>query len=99
MGALELFDSSMQFQMPPDSDIALLPKEAQERFKAVRAADAKLGKAIAHRESGQARTKQNTADRLATEDELKKLAPRWTATDEARAFIASERAQRVREGY
>lgn len=96
---MELFDSHMVFQMPPDSDILLLPPDAQERFKAVRAADAKLGAAIAAREDVERRIAENTADRQATDEELKSLRPRWTPTDEAKAFIRSERQQRVKEGF
>ena len=99
MAGLNLFDSNMAFRMPPDSEINQLPAEAQQRFKTVRDADAKLGAAIAAREDVEARIAQNTADRQANDDELKSLRPRWTAVDEAKSFIASERAQRVKEGF
>ena len=99
MAGLNLFNATMQFQMPPDGEIALLPKEAQERFEVVRTAHAKLGAAIANREDVERRIAENTADRQANEEELESLRPRWTPTDEAKAFIASERAQRVREGF
>lgn len=99
MAALNLFDSTMQFRMPPDSEIALLPAEAQERFNAVREADAKLGAAIAHREDVERRIAVTISDQQANDEELKSLRPRWTATDEAKSFIASERRQREREGF
>jgi len=97
--SINLFNATMQFQMPPDSEIALLPPEAQERFKAVRAAYAKLGAAIANREDVERRIAENVADQQANDEELKSLRPKWGPIDEARAFIASERAQRVREGF
>lgn len=97
---MEMFDNQMQFRMPPDSDVAVLPPEAQERFKSVRAANDKLGDAIKHRERIEARIKENDAARVAMAEQMKSLRPVWTPTDEAKAWIRSQQEERARErGY
>lgn len=97
---MELFDNTMRFNMPPESDIAALPPEAQKRFEAVRAANNKLGNAITHRKHIEERIKANDAERTATDAELKSLRPQWAQIDEAKAWIRSQQAERARErGY
>jgi len=97
---MELFDNTMQFKMPPESDIAALPPEAQKRFEAVRAANSRLGKAITHREHIEERIKANNAERITTDNELNSLHPQWTQVDKAKAWIRSQQEERARErGY
>jgi len=100
MGELELFDNAMQFRMPPASDVAKLPKEAQKRFEDVRRANDKLGNAIKHRERIQARIEANAQEAADNAAELASLRPAWTPINEARAFIRAEQDQRAKErGY
>jgi predicted nucleic acid-binding Zn-ribbon protein len=100
MDALNLFDTHMRFNFPQESEIAKLPAEAQERFRGVRQAKAALDAANKHREAIEQRIKDNDAARTATKAEMESIRPRWTATDNAKAHITSERAQRrLERGY
>ena len=96
---MELFDSHMVFQMPPDSDILLLPRTRRNVSRQCARQMPSSARPSRHREDVERRIAENTADRQATDEELKSLRPRWTPTDEAKAFIRSERQQRVKEGF
>jgi transposase InsO family protein len=97
MGNVNLFDAHNRISFPTEAQIAALPKEAQDRFESVRQAKAKLDAATRYRETVEQRIKDNDAARVATKEEMDNLRPRWTATDNAKAHIASEMQQRRRE--
>jgi hypothetical protein len=97
MGKVDLFDTHSRFNFPTEAQISALPKEARERFKDVRNAKAKLDAATKHREATAQAIKDNDAARVATKEAMDKLRPKWTETDNIKAHIASEQAQRRRE--
>jgi hypothetical protein len=97
---VELFDVHNRINFPQESDIAALPAEVQEKFKTVRAAKEKLDAATELRVMLDQKITRNDAARLAVDTELKAIRPVWTETDNIKAHIASERAQRALErGY
>jgi hypothetical protein len=98
--SLELFDTHNRINFPQESDIAALSAEAQEKFKPVRAAKEKLDAATKHRAALDQKIIGNDAARLAVDTELKEIRPVWTATDNIKAHIQSEREQRrLERGY
>jgi predicted nucleic acid-binding Zn-ribbon protein len=100
MGNVELFDTHNRLNFPTEAQIAALPADAQKRFEGVRSAKAKLDAATKHRETVEQQIKDCDAARAATKAEMDSIRPRWTATDNAKAHIASEREQRrLERGY
>ena len=94
---VELFDAHNRINFPTDAQVASMSPAAQERFKGVQEAKAKLDAATAHRESVAKRIKECEAESVSTKEKMDKLKPTWTATDNVKAHIASEQAQRRRE--
>lgn len=100
MAHVELFDSHMRFSFPREQDIATLPADAREKFKAVRAAKDKLDKATVRRKQIEQQREDNAAAALANDIELKSVQPKWTAMDNIKDHIRSEREQRrLERGY
>ena len=97
MANVELFDTHNRINFPTDAQVASMSPAAQERFKGVAAAKAKLDAATAHRESVAKRIKECEAELVSTKEQMNKLAPKWTETQNIKAHIASEQAQRRRE--
>lgn len=97
MGNVELFDTHNRMNFPTEAQIAALSPEVQARFAGVTAAKVKLDSATKHREKIEKARDDNAAAIVATKEAMDAIRPRWTATDNAKAHIASEQAQRRRE--
>jgi len=94
MGNVELFDTHNRLNFPTEATIAAMPENVRKRFASVRLAKQKLDKATKHRETVEQKIKTNDAARVGTAAELDRLRPTWTATQNVKAHIASEQAQR-----
>jgi flagellar biosynthesis chaperone FliJ len=100
MGNVNLFDAHNRINFPTPEQVASLPAEAQQRFKAVADAKAVLDTATKHRESIEKRIKECGIERHATAEQMNTLRPSGTDEDRTRnikAHILSEQQQRRRE--
>ena len=94
MADVELFDTHNRLNFPTEATIAAMPQEVRKRFANVRLAKQKLDIATKHRVAVEQKIKTNDAARVETKAELDCLRPTWTATQNVKAHIASEQAQR-----
>lgn len=93
----DLFDAHNRLCFPTEVQIQAMPQDVRKRFAGVRLAKQKLDTATKHRVNIEERIKKNDAARVETAAELDRLRPVWTATQNVKAHIASEQAQRRRE--
>jgi hypothetical protein len=91
---MELFDTHGRINFPTEAQVAELPAHAQERFKPVREAKAALDAITRHKEAIVKRIEANDIERGQTKEAIDTLRPKWDATMNAKAHIASEQRQR-----
>ena len=90
---IELFDKLGHFVMPDAEQIASLDPDTQARFAAVQSAATVLEHATDLRKAAEQGVTDALAERSAAENDLRQLQPRVTATQAAKAWIASQRAE------
>jgi hypothetical protein len=87
---MNLYNSKGLFQMPSEAELAELPADVREKFDTVRIANDGLVTATSNKQAAE----KAVTDAIEIRDAARKALPKWTPTDNAKAFIASERATR-----
>jgi hypothetical protein len=90
---IELFNSKGQFVMPTAEQIAELDAPTQKRFAAVQAAATLLENATDVRKAAEQGVTDALAERDAGETALRLLRPKVSAVQNAKDWIASQRAE------
>jgi hypothetical protein len=91
--SIELFDKYGKFVMPSAEAIATLDAETQERFRAVQEAVAVSKNATELRKVAEQNVLAALAERDNAEADLLRIRPRITATEAAKQWIRSQRAE------
>ena len=89
---MEIFDKYGRFAMPAEFEIAELDAPTRERFAAVQAASAELEAVTANRVAAEQAVTDAIAERDNSETDLKTLRPKISAVQNAKDWIASQRA-------
>jgi hypothetical protein len=90
---IELFDSKGRFVMPSAEAIAELDAPTQQRFAAVQSAATELEGATANRVAAEKAVTAALDERDASEKDLLAIRPKVSAVQNAKEWIASQRAQ------
>ena len=89
---MEIFDKYGRFAMPAESEIAELDAPTRERFAAVQTAAIELEGATANRVAAEQAVTNAIAKRDNSETDLRTLRPKISAVQNAKDWIASQRA-------
>ncbi len=89
---MDLFDKYGKFVMPSADEIAALDADTQARFAAVQSAATALEAATANQVAAEQAVTDAINERENSEKDLRAIRPRLSAVENAKQWIASQRA-------